>query len=137
MILVCAADLFWASKIKGTADGLGIPCRPVRSMEMLEARLVDSPVQALVVDLEMEETALAMIRRAKQAGGGVGKAGSGGVRVVAFGPHVEVETLREARAAGADSVMTRGALAAHLPNVLRSLTLVEKGGESKLDDLDE
>ncbi len=39
MILYLAADLLWASKIKGTADALSIPCRPVRTLEMLEARL--------------------------------------------------------------------------------------------------
>lgn len=42
MILYFAADLLWASKIKLTADAIGIVCRPVRSVSMLEARLADT-----------------------------------------------------------------------------------------------
>ncbi|MBL8756941.1 MAG: hypothetical protein JNK35_00760, partial [Phycisphaerae bacterium] len=52
IILYCAADLLWATKIKETGAALGIPCRPVRSIDMLEARLADSLVAAVLLDLE-------------------------------------------------------------------------------------
>jgi hypothetical protein len=67
MVLYCAADLLWATRIKSTADALGVPCRPARTVEMLEARLSDSPVRALLVDLEAGENALALIRRLRRA----------------------------------------------------------------------
>lgn len=102
MILYLAADLIWASKIKATADALGLPCRPVRNMEMLEARLADSDVKALIVDLVVAETAMEMIARVKQRA-------AGAVRVLAFGPHVARDALAAARLAGADEVLTRGA----------------------------
>src|SRR4051812_7901338 len=89
MIVFCAADLLWATKIKSTADALGIPCRPVRNLEMLEARLADSPggVKALIVDLEAGEAVLDLIRRARQGpSGGDAKP----LHVLAFGPHVAV-----------------------------------------------
>ncbi|HYF13451.1 MAG TPA: hypothetical protein VD971_00105 [Phycisphaerales bacterium] len=112
MILYAAADLLWASKIRGVADGLGIPARPVRTIEMLEARLADSPVKAVVVDLDKGEEGLALVRRAKRAAG---------VRVLAWGPHVDKAMLQAARDAGADDVLTRGAFEHSMEDVLLSL----------------
>lgn len=132
MILYLAADLLWASKIKATADALGLACRPVRNMEMLEARLADSPVRALIVDLDVAETALAMIGRVKGRGFGDQASGIGNdsmpgasalIRVLAFGPHVEKNTLQAARDAGADDVLTRGAFDHHLDQVLTKLAM--------------
>lgn len=114
MVLYCAADLIWASKIKATADALGIPCRPARTVAMLEARLADSSVAGLLVDTEAGPVALELIARLRSSA----PAGAG---IVAFGPHVEVGALAAARAAGADRVMTRGALHNGLEGVLRAL----------------
>jgi DNA-binding NarL/FixJ family response regulator len=122
MILYLAADLLWASKIKATADALGLPCRPVRNLDMLEARLADSPVRALIVDLDVAEK-----------GRGIGHQASGisikqdpaaaslPIRVLAFGPHIEKNTLQAARDAGADDVLTRGAFDHHMDEVLTKL----------------
>lgn len=141
MILYLAADLLWASKIKATADALGLPCRPVRNMDMLEARLADSPVKALIVDLDVAEMSLAMIGRVKGTGhraSGIGEESSAGasvsndgqrsmpevsapIRVLAFGPHIEKNTLQAARDAGADDVLTRGAFDHHMDSVLTKL----------------
>jgi hypothetical protein len=118
MVCFCAADLLWATKIKSTADTLGISCRPVRNLDMLEARLVDSPVRALIVDLEAGETALALIRRLR-AGALDEQAKS--IRILAFGPHVAIDMLRSAKHAGADTVLARGAFASRLPDLLRQL----------------
>jgi len=115
MILYCAADLLWASKIKGTADALGLPCRPVRTLEMLEARLVDSPVRALVIDLEAGPVGLEMVRRL------AGDASRAGVRIVVFGPHVDLDGLNEAKRSGAHAVMARGAFGSQLPTILAEL----------------
>jgi hypothetical protein len=41
------------------------------------------------------------------------------IPIVAFGPHVEGEALRRARAAGADEAITRGQLHASLPDILQ------------------
>jgi hypothetical protein len=108
-------------------------------MEMLEARLADSPVRALIVDLDVAETALAMIARVKGIGhraSGNGEERSAGAsassdaqcpmpdaspRVLAFGPHVAKDTLQAARDAGADDVLTRGAFDHHMDQVLVKL----------------
>jgi hypothetical protein len=118
VILYCCADLLWASKIKGTADALAIPCRPARNREMIDARLADSPVKAVIVDLDAGEAAAAVMARLR---GPDADDRTRNLTVIAFGSHVEVGALQAARAAGADSVMTRGTLHASLPDVLRRL----------------
>ncbi len=135
MIVFHAADLLWASKIKGTADALGLAARPVRTLEMLEARLGDSPVTALIVDLDAPDVAMALIERVRRivqvepplAGRASGPPSSetaarSKIRVVAFGPHVAVEHLRAAKRAGADTVLTRGAFHTRLPELLKALS---------------
>lgn len=123
MVLYLASDLLWATRIKSCADDLSVAARPVRTLEMLEARLADCPVRGVLLDLAAGEEgsegeiAFEMLRRLKADGA----SGTGGVRVVVFGPHVQAEQLAAARAAGADSVMTRGGLDANLPRVLQDL----------------
>lgn len=114
MILYLAADLMWASKIKGHADALGLACRPVRTLEMFEARLADCEVVALVVDLDKPVEAMAMIGRARTA--------EKPIRVLAFGPHVERGALQAARDAGADAVMTRGMFDRDMADILLKLS---------------
>lgn len=127
MILYSAGDLIWATKIKGTGESVDVPCRPVRSVEMLEERLADSDVRALIVDLEAPEVGLAMIRRLRSDNGpGTGDAsgadaGPARIRIVAFGPHVNKDLLQQARDAGADEVLPRGAFDANLAEILINL----------------
>lgn len=121
MILYCAADLLWATRIKATADSLGIPCRPARSIEMLRARLSDSEVRAVIVDLEAAESAISIVRELRGEEGRPGLDPDRKVAILAFGPHVAVEAFEEARRAGADRVMARGAFDRGLVEILKAL----------------
>jgi hypothetical protein len=118
MILYFAADLLWATRIRAEADAAGIAARPVRTVEMLEDRLADSRVTALLVDLDSPQTAIELIRfvRASEAA-----AESARVQVVAWGPHVGIEAMESAKEAGADVVMARGAFASRLAELLKGL----------------
>ena len=119
MILYCAADLLWATKIKGTADALAIPCRPVRNLDMLAARLADTPppgVKAVLIDLETGQLAMDLIAHLRTL-----SAPTPPIPILAFGPHVMVAQFHAARAAGADAVMARGGLHRTLPAVLQRL----------------
>lgn len=124
MILYFAADLIWATKIKGTADALGIPARPVRNPEMLDARLAesapDNPVRALVLDLDSPDTALALLahtRAFEQSSAGTHPK----IRVVTFGPHVAKELFQRALDAGADQALTRGGFDHNMGDILLAL----------------
>ncbi len=118
MIVYLAADLIWATKIKGVADQLGLACRPTRDPEMLQARLADSPVRALIVDLDAPDVALDLIRLAREH---EAKTEAPGIRVLAFGPHVETQLFQAARDAGADEVLARGVFDRNLPDLLLKL----------------
>ncbi|MBL8762684.1 MAG: hypothetical protein JNM07_00255 [Phycisphaerae bacterium] len=119
MIVYHCPDLLSATRIKSTADALGIPCRPVRTLEMLRARLADCAVRGLIVDLECGQTAIECIAALR----GVDVADAHrAIRIVAYGPHVETEALRIAAATGADAILTRGAFVSRLPDILNSLS---------------
>jgi CheY-like chemotaxis protein len=131
VILYAAADLIWATKIKATAEALGLAARPVRTLEMLHARLADCPeAKSLMVDLDKGEEGLALIaalrayEAANQAAGQATDQATGQgrrLRVLAWGPHVAKELLQAARDAGADDVLTRGALEHNMEEVLVKL----------------
>lgn len=133
MIAYFASDLVWATRIRATAEGLGIASRPVRSLEMLDARFADSDVRALIVDLDDPETAMALIRRARQQGSAPNSSqpptadrSPPPLRIAAFGPHVEAEAFRAARDAGADLLLTRGQFHGSLAELLRALEFGEQ-----------
>lgn len=92
---------------------------------MLDARLADSPVAGLIVDLDAPETALELVRRLRAWEAQNQQENTGESRrrmpIVAFGPHVETEALAQARREGADAAMTRGAFHHQLADVLKAV----------------
>lgn len=120
MLLYAAADLIWASKIKATVDALGLPARPVRTLEMLEARLADTPeIAALLVDLDKGADGLALIARLRDPQRTTDRERR--IRILAWGPHVAKDLLQAARDAGANDIMTRGSFDAHMEETLITL----------------
>ncbi len=118
MIVYLAADLIWATKIKSTADALNLPCRPVRSVQMLEDRLEDSDVRAALLDLQADAVwdVLNRLRDPDAAPPALG------VRVLCFGPHVDIAAMDRARQGGATDVLPRGAFERQLPDLLVRLS---------------
>jgi len=116
VILYCAADLIWATRIKRTGEAIGIECRPVKTVEKLEARLAEGEPAALIVDLEAE-TSLELIGALRAFEEGTARR----TRVLAFGPHIRKDLLQLARDQGADDVLPRGALDRELGEVLMHL----------------
>jgi hypothetical protein len=127
MILYFAADLFWATRIREAAAAAGVSVRPVRNPEMLRARLGDSPVKGMVVDLDAGEAAVDLIKSLR------GEPTGAAVKVVAWGPHVEVALLGAAKAAGADAVMARGAFSRRLGEILVELEAGRAVGDEAAD----
>lgn len=119
MIVYCCADLIFATKVRSTCDALGAVARPARNAEMLQKRLdrVDDgkpndAVALVLIDLEIGEPALELIRLVR--------AQDPVLPVIAWGPHVAVDLLRQAGEAGASQVMARGAFTAKLPEIVRT-----------------
>jgi len=118
MIVYLANDLIWATKIKGAGDAMGLACRPVRTLKMLEDRLADSQVVALIADLDAGDRTFELIGRLR---GEVASEAEQRIRVLVFGPHVDHDGLQRARQAGADEVLARGVFSANLPEIMLRL----------------
>jgi CheY-like chemotaxis protein len=119
MVVYCCADLIFATKVRSTAESLGVTTRPVRDAAMLQKRLdrvddgkCNDAMTGVLIDLDVPEGP-DLIRQIKRS--------SPQVPVVAFGAHVATAVLDAARDAGADAVMARGAFTAQLPELLRRL----------------
>ena len=121
MVAYHAADLLWATRIKAMGQDVGVECRPVRSVQMLEAWLADSDVRGLIVDLDSPELSLELIRALRGGEGAPGRDPEKKIRIGAFGPHIAVELFEKAKEAGADGVLARGAFDRRLGEVLKEL----------------
>jgi len=118
MLIYCCNDLIFSTRIGSTAQSMGAPARPARNAEMLAKRLdqvedgkLNEPVTGVFVDMDLGDTALELIEQTKSH--------SPGVPVVAFGAHVAVELLEQARQRGADHVMARGGFTQQLPELIK------------------
>ena len=115
IILYNAADLIWATRIKSTAEALGVMARPARNTDMLAARLADSEVSAILLDLDAPDAAWDLLDMLR---GPDADPAARRVRVICWGPHVAVELFQQARDRGADDILTRGAFSSTLPDLL-------------------
>ena len=118
MIVACCTDLIFATKIRSTAQHVGVPFRSANNLAAITARLdrvddgqLNEPVTGLLIDLELGDMALSIIESVKDK--------FPGVPVIAFGSHVAVDVLKAARERGADAVMPRSQFAAKLPELLQ------------------
>jgi CheY-like chemotaxis protein len=112
--LLLSDDLIFASRITGTARGLGQQVQVVRSGQQLKDLAAKQPPRCILLDLAV--TGLdgpALI-------GGLKKISVPAPVIVAYGSHVDAATLRAARQAGADVVLPRSKFVEDLPEALPS-----------------
>lgn len=104
----------FGSKVRGAAEQLGVRVVFARSSEALHDHAASAGLVLLDLDTRWLDVD-ADIRRLKTA------VATSSVAVVAFGSHLQTETLTAARLAGADRVMARSAFVKVLPELLRAL----------------
>lgn len=107
--LLLTRDLFFSSKVTGTAQALGLrvgvepdPSRVAERVAGCRLLLIDLDV----APLDVAALVASLPSRAQ-------------VRIVAFGPHVNAARLQEAHEAGCEEVMPRSRFSAELPRLLR------------------
>ena len=112
-IVALVDDLFFASKIRGTAEELGVVVTFARSVDgVIEAARRNSP-SLVICDLNaqtVDPMALAKELKADER-----------LRLIpllGFFSHVQTELQRQAEAAGFDRVMQRSAFTKHLSHIL-------------------
>ena len=113
-IIAAVDDLFFAARIRGTAEQLGIRADFPKSADAIfEESKRDTPA-LLIVDLHARLCdPFALAESFKQ------EAQLRGIPIVGFFSHVQTELLQRARQAGMDYVMPRSAFTRKLPEILR------------------
>lgn len=112
-VIAVVTDLIFQTKIRSTAEALGVPLQCARNPDKLREKLVGGATRLVLIDLNADGDPLASLAVARQA--------SPPPRTVCFLSHVRAELAAAARAAGADEVMPRSAFSSNLPEILRSI----------------
>lgn len=108
--LLISPDLFFTSKVTGTAQALGLRVDSVDDIAAATSRLEAGDIGCVLFDLAAPRVTVADLLAAMTD--------STRVPIIAFGSHVNVELLESARFAGAE-VMPRSQFSATLPQILR------------------
>jgi len=110
-LLLCD-DLLFASRITGEARALGLTVKPARSLEQLLDLAQQETPSCILVDLAFPGLVLPdLFQRLSEAC-------NPPPRVVAYGSHVDTDSLRSARLAGCDPVLPRSKFVEELPRAL-------------------
>lgn len=113
-VVAAVADMFFASKIRATAEALGVEISFPRSQEAVVQKIRDVSATLVIVDLHNERidsVALATELKSDEE--------LKGVRLLGFFSHVEVELQRRAMAAGFDQVLPNSVFARDLGVILQ------------------
>jgi CheY-like chemotaxis protein len=113
MILAVLDDLMFSSKIKTTANQLGVPVTFARSADAALAEMRKAAPALVILDLNNPRTSpLAIVGAMKH------DPALAAIRTVGFASHVQVDVINAARQAGVDEVLPRSAFAMQLPEIL-------------------
>lgn len=110
--LVCCgvSDLIFATKIRGTAEALGVDLQIMPTATGLLAVMATNP-DLFIVDLNLDaQDPINLIRELRSQ--------APLIEIVAYVSHVQTELAALARLAGADRVLPRSQFTAELPTLL-------------------
>ena len=108
-LLICQ-DLFFTSKVTGTAAGLGLRVDVVGDIQLALSRLATEPYRGILVDLSIPGLSISDLIDQLPA--------EDRPPVIAFGAHVQADLLHAARKAGCDDALPRSKFSASLPELL-------------------
>jgi len=112
-VIAIVDDLFFASKIRGTAEQLGVSVRFLRNTESLNQAVLRDRPSLIICDLHSQR--IDPIELAKEL-----KADERlrSIPLLGFFSHVQTELQRQAEEAGFDRVMPRSAFSRNLADIL-------------------
>lgn len=110
--LFVGRDLFFASKVTGTAAALGLRVEVVGDTDAAIERVKAGAYRCLFLDLADDGLNVPALLESLPV--------NSRPRVIAFGSHVATARLDAARAAGCDDVMPRSKFSATLPDLLHT-----------------
>lgn len=115
MILAVVSDLLFESKIVGAARVGGIELRVARQLAGVQTALADDALAGMVIDLHLtSDNSMAICRETRRQ--------RPDLPIVGFFSHVDTETKRAAKLAGATIVWPRSRFFADMPDLLRRMS---------------
>jgi CheY-like chemotaxis protein len=115
-VLAVVDDLFFASKIRGTAEALDVPVGFPRALESLIQSAKTEPPALIICDLNATRIDPITLSERLKADDGLRS-----VPLIGFFSHVDTELQRRAIEAGFDRVMPRSAFTSKLPQIIQDL----------------
>ena len=112
-VIAVVDDLFFASKIRGTAEQVGTRVRFVRSIADAVAKARDEAPALIIADLNAGCCDVLELARVLK-----GDESLAGVPLLGFFSHIQTELHQAAIAAGYDRVMPRSAFTKNLAQIL-------------------
>jgi len=112
-IIAVVDDLFFAAKIRGTAEQLGLAVDFPRSLDAILAAAAQQPPTLIVCDLQATRINPVELARHLKADDRLGS-----IPIIGFFSHVQTELQREATNAGFDRVVPRSVFTRDLPSIL-------------------
>ena len=113
IVLAIVDDMFFASKIRATAEAVGVEIKFLRSMEKLVENAREAKPSLVIVDLhntKLDPIALATELKSNEE--------LRAVKLLGFFSHVHTDLQRNATAAGYDQVIPRSVFARDLAQIL-------------------
>ena len=111
VVVALPADLIFGARIRAAAESAGAPVVIAKNPEDLLLKLRDTETRLIILDLDRRGLAITeTIQRIKA---------TSSAPLLAYVSHTQEAAIREARAAGADKVMARGAFANQLAELLK------------------
>lgn len=112
-VIAAVDDIFFAAKIRATAEHVGVEVLFPRGLEALSASVRQGAL-VVVVDLHLQREDPFAIARSLKADAELRE-----TPLVAFFSHVQVELGRRAEEAGFERVLPRSAFTRRLPEILQ------------------
>ncbi|SRR6266480_3354131 len=114
-VIAIVDDLFFASKIRGTAEQLSVSVSFLRNAESLNQAVLRDRPSLIICDLHSQRIDLIELARKLKADEQLRS-----IPLLGFFSHVQTDLQRQALDAGFDRVMPRSAFTRDLPAILSS-----------------
>jgi CheY-like chemotaxis protein len=113
-IIAAVDDMFFASKIRATAEALGVNIKFHRRLDRLVAAAVEQSPDLILIDLHNEKLNAIELARELKA-----NEGSKDIPLLGFFSHVQTDLQRAAVEAGFDKVIPRSVFSRDLAQILK------------------
>lgn len=111
VVLALPADLIFGARIRASAESVGADVVIAKNPDDLLAKVMAQPPRMVILDLDRRGMNVGQMVAAIKA--------ATSAPILAYVSHVREDAIREAKSAGADRVIARGAFANQLPQLLK------------------